>query len=224
VWTRSGHGREVGTPSTPRARRWPPLTVTHEALLVDGSDEAFRTLVQDLLVMANQLLRLRNALARGLGVSEPQYRLFLAIAQLQGKQGVSVGRVARHLRVTGAFVTMETRELVRRGYVEKRADAADGRAVLLALTRAGRRAFERFAAAPRAINDALFRGIAAAEFRTLAALARRLVANGERALEISETLAQPRSSFRRKPESIAGRYRTSKMDPRFRGGDEKSGT
>jgi len=173
-----------------RAKPWPPLTVTREALLADGSDERFRALVQDLLIMADQLQKLRNALARALGVSEPQYRLFLAIAQLQGERGVSVGRVAQHLRVTGAFATMETRGLVRRGFVEKRADPADGRAVLLSLTEAGRRAFERFAAEPRKINDALFRSISAAEFRTLGRLVRRLVANGERALQISRTMVE----------------------------------
>ena len=168
-----------------RAKPWPPLTVTREALLADGSDERFRALVQDLLIMADQLQKLRNALARALGVSEPQYRLFLAIAQLQGERGVSVGRVARQLRVTGAFATMEARELVRRGLVEKGRDPADGRAVLLSLTPAGRRAFERFAGEPQKINDALFRSISAAEFRTLGRLVRRLVANGERALHLA---------------------------------------
>jgi len=188
---RQGIGSASAAPA-PRVQHWPPLTVTRADLLVEGSDERFRALVQDLLVMADQLLELRHALARALGVSEPQYRLFLAIAQLEGVRGVSVGRVASHLRVTGAFVTMETRALVGCGYVEKRADRGDRRSVLLRLTRAGRRAFERFAARPQTINDALFRGISAAKFRSLGALVRRLVANGKAALQISRAMAQPR--------------------------------
>ena len=181
-------------PRRARAKPWPPLTVTRAALLKNGSDERFRALVQDLLIMADQLQKLRDALARGLGVSEPQYRLFLAIAQLQGERGVSVGRVASQLRVTGAFATMETRGLVRRGFVEKRADPADGRSVLLALTQRGRRAFAHFAAEPQRINDALFRSISAAEFRRLGSLVRRLVANGERALQISRTMGREERS------------------------------
>jgi len=177
-----------GTPAL--SRRWPPLTVTREALLASGSDERFRALIDDLLVMAHQLQRLRLVLARGLGVSEPQYRLFLAIAQLEGRRGVSVGRVARQLRVSGAFATMETRELVRRGLVAKSPDPSDGRAVLLSLTAKGRSSFERFAPRPQRINDALFRDLSAAEFRTLGGLVRRLVANGERALEIGRTMVE----------------------------------
>jgi len=176
--------REDGASPAP-ARRWPPLTVTRTALLAHGTDERFRALIDDLLVMADQLQRLRHLLARGLGVSEPQYRLFLAIAQLQGARGVSVGRAARQLRVSGAFVTMEVRELVRRGLVGKCADPGDGRAVLLSLTPKGRAAFERFAPQPQRINDALFRDLTSGEFRALGSLVRRLVANGERALEMA---------------------------------------
>jgi len=108
-------------------RLWRPLTTKHDALLVGGSDQAFCALVRDLVVLANQLQKLRDMLACCLGVSGPQYRLFLTIAQLHGEQGVNVNQVANHLRVTGAFVTMETPYLVSRGYVEKRAALRDSR-------------------------------------------------------------------------------------------------
>jgi DNA-binding MarR family transcriptional regulator len=171
----------TGAGESPVGTRWPPLTVTRSSVLVGGSDHAFRALIQDLLTLSYQLQALRSILARGLGVSEPQYRVFLAIAQLEGRQGVSVSRVASYLRVSGAFVTMETRKLLRRRYVEKHADPRDGRSVLMSITPAGRQAFARFAELSQRINNELFRAFRAQDFRTLGKLARMLVGNAERA-------------------------------------------
>jgi DNA-binding MarR family transcriptional regulator len=162
-----------------------PLTTTREALLVDGSDAAFRELIGNLMTMANQLTALRAHLARRLGVSEPEYRVFLAIAQLQGEGGISVAAVARHLMVAGAFVTMIVQRLAKSGYVEKKPSHIDRRGVLLRLSARGARMMAAFADEPKAINDELFGDIDRAEFETLCDLARRIVAGGERALMVS---------------------------------------
>src|SRR5205085_7524254 len=96
-----------------------PLTTTRAALLVEGSDRVFREMLRDLMTMASQPQELRAGLARQLGVSEPEYRVFLAVAQLQEAKGVSISAVARHLGVSGAFVTMIVQRLVRAGKVQK---------------------------------------------------------------------------------------------------------
>jgi DNA-binding MarR family transcriptional regulator len=163
----------------------PPLTTTREALLVGGSDQQFRGLIGNLMTMAQQLQALRAHLARRLGVSEPEYRVFLAVAQLQGSDGVSVSAVARHLAVSGAFVTMIVQRLTRSGHIEKRASQIDRRGVLLRLTAMGTRMMTTFAAEPQAINDELFRDIDRTGFQRLCDLARRIVDGGERALALS---------------------------------------
>ncbi len=180
----------AGAAAAGRERRTPPPSVTLPALLVEGSDGTFRALIQDILVMAKELQALRARLARSLGVSEPQYRVFLAIAQLEAKDGVSVSQVAGHLGLSGAFVTMETRGLVRRGLVVKRPDPLDGRAVLLSLTEKGRGSLAALAVRQRAVNDALFRDFSAAEFHKLASFGRRLVANAGRARRAAARLAR----------------------------------
>jgi DNA-binding MarR family transcriptional regulator len=162
-----------------------PVTTSREALLVDGSDAPFRELIGNLMTMAQQLQSLRAHLAQRLGVSEPEYRVFLAIAQLQDESGVGVNAVAKHLGVSGAFVTMIVQRLTRSGHVEKRPSAVDRRGVLLRLTAQGWRMMSAFAAEPIAINDELFGGIDRTEFRLLCDLARRIVAGGERALAVS---------------------------------------
>jgi MarR family transcriptional regulator, organic hydroperoxide resistance regulator len=159
-----------------------PLTTTRAALLVDGSDRVFREMLRDLMTMASQLQELRAGLARQLGVSEPEYRVFLAVAQLQEAKGVSISAVARHLGVSGAFVTMIVQRLVRAGKVQKTPSRTDRRGVLLTLTARGRAAITGFARYPQMVNDELFRDIDEKEFRLLADIVRRIVAGGERAI------------------------------------------
>jgi DNA-binding MarR family transcriptional regulator len=159
-----------------------PLTTTRAALLVEGSDRVFREALRDLMTMASQLQELRAGLARQLGVSEPEYRVFLAVAQLQGARGVSISAVARNLGVSGAFVTMIVQRLVRVGKVQKTPSRVDRRGVLLTLTARGRAAINAFARYPQTVNDELFRDIDEKEFRLLADIVRRVVAGGERAI------------------------------------------
>lgn len=163
-------------------RPTPPLTVTRPALLVDGSDGAFRALINNLMTMAEQLVALRAHLASGLGVTGPQFGLFLAIAQFEGTDGVSVGALARQQGVTGAFVTAEAGKLVRRGLLAKRGSRVDRRGVLLSLSAKGRRLLVAAGPDIQAVNDTIFGTLSAREFRMLDRLTRRLVAGGERAL------------------------------------------
>jgi DNA-binding MarR family transcriptional regulator len=160
------------------------------------------------MTMASQLQELRAGLARQLGVSEPEYRVFLAIAQLQGERGVSVGDVARHLGVSGAFVTMIVQRLARTGQVRKRPSATDRRGVLLTLTARGRAAITDFARRPQIVNDELFGDLDATEFRLLADIVRRVVAGGERAIllnRLDEMARRQQPAGGEKRERTAGR-------------------
>jgi len=172
-----------------------PLTITRPALLVDGSDQRFRELIGNLMTMSNQLQELRAGLARRLGVSEPEYRVFLAVAQLQGATGIRVSGVAQHLQVTGALVTMIANRLVRLGWIEKASNPADSRQVLLRLTASGIGIMARFQKAPQLVNDELFRDIDAIEFGRFADLVQRIVAGGARALAAAAGQSTQDTSF-----------------------------
>jgi DNA-binding MarR family transcriptional regulator len=163
--------------------------VTHDALLVDGSDSMFRELINNLLLMSKQLQGLRTALAKQLRVSEPQYRVLLTVSKRQGDAGVSVTAVAKHLHVTGAFVTAESGKLVTNGFLQKREDPTDRRSVLLSLTNEGNAALVAFASCPQAVNDELFRDFTREEFVFLSETVRRLVGNGERAALVARALS-----------------------------------
>jgi DNA-binding MarR family transcriptional regulator len=134
----------------------PPLTVSHRALLVDGSDIEFRRLIVRLLQIEERLRHARAYLGRQAGLTGPQYSLLMAVAYLQGETGIAVRSLARELRVTSAFITTESRRLIGRGLLAKRQNPHDSRSTLVTVTPAGRRAIERLVPEVRAVNDLFF--------------------------------------------------------------------
>lgn len=159
-------------------------TVDLTSPLGASSSSRFREFLDDLLTMAEQVRELRSDLARGLGVSEPQYRLIWAIAELQGTLGVTVTSVARRLRVTGAFVTTEVNKLCKLGLVTKTSNPGDGRSVLVSLTAKGESALEVVAIRAQKINDSYFRDISKLEFERLGRIVAKLIVNGSEALSL----------------------------------------
>ena len=72
------------------------------------------------------------------------------------------------------------------GILEKGSDPADGRRVLLECTARGQTLLERMAPYQRRINDVLFERLDARRFAQVRALARDLVASGDRAVALLE--------------------------------------
>lgn len=177
--------KDVRSASSKDAVAFPPLTITNPALLVGGSDATFREFLGSLLNVGLQVHELRSFIAKQLGVSEPQYRLILAIAQLQKEEGVSVGVVAERLWVSTNFVTMEVRKLQTTGWIEKRQNPEDGRGVLLRLTLSGRTAFTEVVETIQLINDTMFDGLTMKDLEVAARVGRKLVQQGRRALDFA---------------------------------------
>ena len=73
---------------------------------------------------------------------------------LTGREGeVTVGRLAAHLYLSGAFVTSVTNRLARAGYIKKRPDSADRRRVILEVTPKGDDLLAELAPVQRMVND-----------------------------------------------------------------------
>jgi DNA-binding MarR family transcriptional regulator len=162
-----------------------PPTVSAPALLSGGTDARFRQLVYDLFTVSVRMEAVRDALARELGVSGPQYSILMAIARLAGDAGVPVGQVADQLHVTGAFVTVEAGKLVRAKLVEKSPNPKDGRSVLLRLSARGAQRLERLAPKVCAVNDRFFGVLDRGDFETLARAAAALVQRSDEAVAIA---------------------------------------
>jgi MarR family transcriptional regulator, organic hydroperoxide resistance regulator len=153
-----------------------PPTVSRATLLVNGRDEVFRALITDLLAFGDALRDAREEIAAALGVSAPQYAILMAIARSPAHGGPGVSEVGATLRVSVPFIVGQTRALVAAGFLRKKADPADRRRVRLVLTPSCRTALTRLASFQRRVNDALFAGIGATEFRALQKTLRKLAA------------------------------------------------
>lgn len=166
-----------------RSRRQPPLTVSRPALLAQGGDGAFRSLIHDLIAYGHRLDACRDAFARIVGVSGAQYEILMLVSR---GEGLSVGEVATRMHRSGAFITIESNRLAQRGLLDKVPDRADGRRVLLRANARTARLIERLAPYQRRVNDALFECLDARRFAQLRSLARELVACGDRAMALIE--------------------------------------
>ena len=154
-------------------------TVGIDALLdSDGGDASFRRLVADLLSISDRMAVLRSEFGRSLGITAAQYSMVMALRRLDPAcNGMTVGSLAAALRVTSAFVAVESMKLTGLGLVDRSANPADKRSVLVSLTPHGRSAVDRIADQVREANDGFFAGLTREDFLAFTKIASRLAAN-----------------------------------------------
>ncbi len=151
------------------------MTATREILLPGGSDQALRTLLYNLFTIGNRMEEVRRYLGSCIGISGPQFSLLMAVLELQGPTGVSVGKIADYLHVAGTFVTAESAKLARKDYLEKRTDSRDRRVSLLRVRPAGMMAIDSLLPELQQINDTFFELESLADFEALCRAADKLV-------------------------------------------------
>jgi MarR family transcriptional regulator, organic hydroperoxide resistance regulator len=183
----AGRERDVGVYAL-------PATVSRGPLLEDGSDQRFRVMVADLFTIATRMEMVREHLGRRMDISGPQYSIVVAVAHLQGRDGISVGTLAQALHVSSAFIATEGGKLVRRRLLLKRINPLDRRGVLLSVAPAGRLAVDRVSAEIRTVNDLFFGALDATSFPALSAAAGALVEGSAKAvayITLAKGLRQP---------------------------------
>lgn len=163
---------------------FPPKTVSRTELLVDGSDAAFRTLVDDLSHFALRLQQIRDALARRMEVTTPQYSILMALARRPSEGAMGAKDLAERLRVSVPFVVNETKKLEKLGLVAKLPVAGDKRKVDIVLTDAGRASLEAVSPTQTEVNDVLFSSLDRAAFGALSAMTRELLTSSNEALDL----------------------------------------
>lgn len=166
-----------------------PLTVSRPQLLVNRSDGQFRALVHGMLAFAARLEGVRGRFAALLGLTGIQYTILISISHLQSDGEVTVGALADHLHLSGAFVTIETGKLLRLGLITKVQDLKDRRRVCLRVTARGRELLSDLAPVQVRVNDVLFDFLSAEQFRSVAVMIDRVVESGDRALSMLDYLA-----------------------------------
>ncbi len=160
------------------------LSISHEAMLVDGNDEAFRHVLFLSRLFSDRLLVFREVVARQIGLSANQYVILLAIAHEQGAGGTTVRDIAHYALMASTHVTTQAGALIRKGLVVKRPNSEDGRSVLLSLTRDGQNAMSRIASMRREFNDAFFQGVSRSSLLAASKFLEQVTGNSERALDL----------------------------------------
>ena len=175
-----------------------PLTATSPILVSGNSDHSLRKLLYDFFTVSARMETVRRYLGERVNITVPQYSIMMAVAELQGKIGVSVGRVSEYLHVTGPFVTMESGKLFKKGFLEKNPDLQDKRLSLLSLAPQGSKALQSLVPGLQQINDVFFELDSRAEFERLCKTLDKLVGNSQRALAlINATRGNPRLTLDR---------------------------
>jgi len=165
------------------------LTVSKKSLLAEGSDKKFRAFIHDFLIFAARLEAIREGFGTLLGLTGAGYTTLMAIAFLEGEEGVGVHSVAGHLHLSGSFITLEVAKLVEAGLVVKRPNDQDRRRVLLTLSQKGREKLDALTAIQAPVNDSLFDCLTEQDFAFLQALMPKLVLCGEDALVLLNYLS-----------------------------------
>ena len=173
----------------------PPSTVSKPELLVQGSDAEFRALVHDLMAFAHHIEACRDGFGAIAGLTGVQYEIFMAVKRFQPSNGapapagISVGQVAARLHRSGAFITLEVNKLVAKGLLAKAGDPADGRRVLLTISKSGEALAHTLAPVQQQVNDVLFACLDRKRFDRLRVLASELVGCGDRATALIDYLS-----------------------------------
>jgi MarR family transcriptional regulator, organic hydroperoxide resistance regulator len=168
----------------------PPLTVSSPALLVGDEDRVFRQFVHDTLAFAARIQAVRSGFAGVTGLSDAGYSILISIRHLEGgDEEVGINRLAEHLHLSGAFVTIEVGKLVKLGMVKKETHADDRRRVVLSVTDRGSQTLANLAPIQRPVNDALFSALTASDFRHLSSIMSKLTYCGDEALEMLAFMA-----------------------------------
>ena len=183
-----------------------PSSTTLLSMMDDESGDAgFRRLIYGIFTMTVNFDRIREHMATALGLSGIQYHILMVVAELAPSERVTISLIADRLHTSGAYVTMESKKLMRRGFLDKRPNPDDGRSVVLQLTEDGQAAIDSFAPNLQAINDTLFDGMGPETFGRFREIVDHMTRTSARAADMAEILARENTEIVDAAASAIGR-------------------
>src|SRR5947209_7475246 len=135
-----------------------------------------------MLAFGARLEAVREGFARILGLTGIQYTTLISVHHLESHGRVAINTIARHLHVSGAFVTIETGKLIRLGLLRKQIDPEDRRRVSLMVTPQGRKLLADLAPKQTQVNNVLFQWLTSPQLGAIAARIGGIVESADEAL------------------------------------------
>lgn len=139
-------GAATASAKPPRPRRDPVATAAAAAKpgllpLPCAEYPVYRQIVWDIVSIMDYLDEMRARWAERIGVTGPQWKILMAIVDLDQGQGTSVGEVSAKVHAASTFVTTQTKLLEQRGYLKRVPSPSDARVVLMSLSDKAREEF-----------------------------------------------------------------------------------
>ncbi|WP_213771663.1 MarR family transcriptional regulator [Bradyrhizobium sp. dw_78] len=118
--------------------------------------ELVRTLVWNILSINSHMEDIRYFWAGVLHVSGPQWLIVMAVHDLDRGKGVSVREVSAKLHVDPSFVTTQTKQLEKNGFMRRKSSLEDARVVLLSLTDKAQKGLASLSTRQEGVEDYVF--------------------------------------------------------------------
>lgn len=165
-------------------------TITLPELLdKDKGDSDFRELIHNIFAFSSKIEAIRGEFGKIIDLTGIGFTALIATAYMRRTDTVYVKSLADHLHLSGAFITLQTNKLAKKGYLTKTKDPEDARRVQLDLTDLGYNALVNLAHIQQTVNDVLFADVNQDQFKTLVKTFALLANNGERAFNIASFLS-----------------------------------
>lgn len=166
-------------------------TVTLSSVLDDDqSDRNFRQFLHNMFAFSSKMEAIRSEFGKLIGLTGIEYTCLIATAYLHETDTVYVNRLADHLHLSGAFITLQTNKLAKKGFLTKKKDPEDARRVQLEVTEQGYEALSSLSPTQQQVNDILFTGLDQENFKAMAYTINKLVNNGDRAVNLASYLSK----------------------------------
>jgi DNA-binding MarR family transcriptional regulator len=122
-----------------------------------------------------RLQTMRRHLANALDLNASEFAVVMTLLRAVKEGGLRVRAIADELHVAAANVTATVAKLERSGWIVKKPDHTDNRAISIQLTRHARNKLESFADGLHSVNDVWFQDITNYEFRAVVTFFKNLI-------------------------------------------------
>jgi DNA-binding MarR family transcriptional regulator len=153
------------------------------------NEDLIRKFTWEIATAGVHLERLHDFWAQKLGITGPQWRILMALVDLDRANGVPVNAVATMLHVDSSFVTTQSKRLEKKGFLRRKPSADDARVVQMSITDKTQKQLAALAEQQDALNEFVFLEFNDPEFSSfinkIASINDRLKkAHGKLALEL----------------------------------------
>jgi len=164
------------------------LTVTIPSLVHSGRDQDFGEMIALMYATLGRLQTMRRHLANALDLNASEFAVVITLLRTSKDGGLRVRSIADELHVAAANVTATVAKLERSGWISKKPDPKDNRAISIQLTRHARGKMQSFADALHSVNDVWFQDTTDQEFRAIVVFFKHLIRRYPAAVAIARGL------------------------------------